>query len=66
MLKPTDKACFGQVNDLPGGESRLIQKALGVKMTLVNGEVLTENGEHTGTLPGQVLGNGKRLHGIAA
>jgi len=49
------------VNDLPGGESRLIQNALGVKMTLVNGEVLTENGEHTGALPGQVLGNGKRL-----
>jgi len=66
MLKPTDKACFGQVSELPGGESRLIQKALGVKMTLVYGEVLTENGEHTGTLPGQVLGNGKRLHGIVA
>jgi len=54
------------VNDLPGGERRLIQKALGVKMTLVNGEVLTENGEHTGALPGQVLGNGKRLDGMAA
>jgi hypothetical protein len=35
-------------------------------MTLVNGEVLTENGEHTGALPGQVLGNGKQIHGIAA
>ncbi len=53
------------VNDLPGGERRLIQKALGVKMTLVNGEVLTENGEHTGTLPGQVLGTRKRLDAIA-
>lgn len=53
------------VNDLPGGERRLIQKALGVKMTLVNGEVLTENAEHTGTLPGQVLGTRKRLDAIA-
>jgi len=45
------------VSDLPGGEKRLIQKALGVKMTIVNGEVLTEEGEHTGAFPGQVLEN---------
>jgi N-acyl-D-amino-acid deacylase len=47
------------VNDLPGGEKRLIQRALGVKMTMVNGEVLVEDGEHTGVFPGRVLGNGK-------
>jgi hypothetical protein len=39
------------VNDLPGGEKRLIQRALGVKMTMVNGEVLVEEGEHTGAFP---------------
>ena len=46
------------VNDLPGGEKRLIQKATGVKMTVVNGKVLVEDGEHTGGYPGRVLGNG--------
>jgi N-acyl-D-aspartate/D-glutamate deacylase len=46
------------VNDLPGGEKRLIQKATGVKMTIVNGKVLVEDGAHTGSYPGRVLGNG--------
>jgi N-acyl-D-aspartate/D-glutamate deacylase len=46
------------VNDLPGGEKRLIQRAIGVKMTVVNGKVLVEDGEHTGVYPGRVLGNG--------
>jgi N-acyl-D-aspartate/D-glutamate deacylase len=46
------------VNDLPGGEKRLIQRAIGVKMTVVNGKVLVEDGEHTGVYPGRVLGDG--------
>lgn len=46
------------VNDLPGGEKRLIQKANGIEMTIVNGQVLVANGEHTGALPGAVLGGG--------
>ncbi|MGH7766683.1 MAG: N-acyl-D-amino-acid deacylase family protein [Candidatus Binatia bacterium] len=45
-------------NDLPGGEKRLVQKSTGVQMTIVNGEVLTENGKHSGALPGRVLGKG--------
>jgi N-acyl-D-amino-acid deacylase len=45
------------VRDLPGGEKRLIQKAIGIEMTVVNGEVLVAQGEHTGALPGRVLGN---------
>jgi N-acyl-D-aspartate/D-glutamate deacylase len=45
------------VRDLPAGEKRLIQKALGIEMTIVNGEVLVDRGEHTGALPGRVLGN---------
>ncbi|MDH3445443.1 MAG: amidohydrolase family protein [Deltaproteobacteria bacterium] len=46
------------VADLPGGEKRLTQRAIGVKMTIVNGKVLVEDGEHTGDYPGRVLGNG--------
>ena len=48
-------------NDLPGGEKRLVQKAVGVKMTVVNGEVLTVDGVHTGALPGRVLGRSERV-----
>jgi len=46
------------VQDLPGNEKRLIQKATGIEMTIVNGEVLIEQGKHTGALPGAVVGNG--------
>ncbi len=45
------------VNDLPGGEKRLIQRAVGVKMTMVNGAILVQDGEHTGAFPGRVLRN---------
>jgi N-acyl-D-amino-acid deacylase len=48
------------VSDLPGGEKRLIQRAIGIAMTIVNGEVLVENGEHTGALSGAVLGGVNR------
>ena len=44
-----------EVNDLPGGLMRLRQKATGVDYTIVNGEVLLEEGEHTGAYPGRVL-----------
>jgi N-acyl-D-aspartate/D-glutamate deacylase len=30
-----------------------------VKATIVNGEILVENGEHTGAFSGRALGNGK-------
>jgi N-acyl-D-aspartate/D-glutamate deacylase len=46
------------ISDLPGGQKRLIQKATGIEMTIVNGEVLVEKGAHTGALPGTVLGGG--------
>ncbi len=45
------------VQDLPGNEKRLIQKATGIEATIVNGQVLVQQGEHTGALPGMVLGN---------
>ncbi len=55
------------VSDLPGGEKRLIQKANGIEMTIVNGQVLVAKGEHTGALPGAVLGgsNGSALQAAA-
>jgi N-acyl-D-aspartate/D-glutamate deacylase len=55
------------VRDLPGNEKRLIQKAVGIEATIVNGQVLVEQGEHTGGLPGMVLGgsNGSALQAAA-
>lgn len=41
--------------DLPGGARRLVQKAEGIKATLVNGAVAFQDGEATGTLAGTVL-----------
>jgi N-acyl-D-aspartate/D-glutamate deacylase len=43
------------VNDLPAGERRLKQKADGISATIVNGQVVLREQEHTGALPGQVL-----------
>jgi len=42
-------------HDLPGGARRLVQKADGIRATVVNGQVTMENGEATGNLAGQVL-----------
>jgi N-acyl-D-amino-acid deacylase len=42
-------------HDLPAGARRLKQKAEGVLATIVNGEVLLRNNEHTGALPGRLL-----------
>ncbi|HZP45108.1 MAG TPA: amidohydrolase family protein [Candidatus Binataceae bacterium] len=41
--------------DLPAGARRLKQKAEGILATVVNGQVLLRNNEHTGALPGQLL-----------
>jgi N-acyl-D-aspartate/D-glutamate deacylase len=43
------------VNDLPGGGPRLLQKATGIKATIVNGDLVFDAGEHTGALPGELL-----------
>ena len=42
-------------HDLPAGARRLKQTADGIKYTVVNGEVLLANNEHTGATPGQLL-----------
>ena len=46
--------------DLPTGAKRLIQHATGVHATVVGGETLLIDGEHTGALPGQVLRRNQR------
>jgi N-acyl-D-amino-acid deacylase len=43
------------VQDLPAKETRMIQKAAGVPHTVVNGEVVIQDGAPTGALPGKVL-----------
>jgi N-acyl-D-amino-acid deacylase len=43
------------MDDLPAGARRLVQRARGMKATIVNGEVLLRDGKHTGALPGRLL-----------
>jgi N-acyl-D-aspartate/D-glutamate deacylase len=49
-------------HDLPGGAARLTQRASGFLATVVGGQVLLEQGEHTGALPGSLIraGMGRR------
>ena len=42
-------------HDLPAGATRLVQKSVGIKATVVGGEVLPLDGDHTGAYPGQLL-----------
>jgi len=41
--------------DLPGGARRLVQKAEGIRATIVNGTLTMENGEATGRFAGEVM-----------
>ncbi|MDH3239876.1 MAG: amidohydrolase family protein [Alphaproteobacteria bacterium] len=43
------------VHDLPTGAHRILQKAVGIKETIVNGEVLMRGTQHSGRLPGRLL-----------
>ncbi len=45
------------VHDFPAGGWRIRELAQGIKNTIVNGEVLIEDGKHTGALPGRVMRN---------
>jgi N-acyl-D-aspartate/D-glutamate deacylase len=42
-------------NDLPTGVSRLKQRAVGFRATIVGGEIVLRDGEHTEALPGRLL-----------
>jgi N-acyl-D-aspartate/D-glutamate deacylase len=48
-----------QVNDLPGGAGRLVQRAEGYVATFVSGQQVIDHDETTGALPG-VLVRGRR------
>jgi N-acyl-D-amino-acid deacylase len=55
-----DPATFGPrvpevAHDLPTGARRLVQRATGLKATVVGGETLIEAGRHTGALPGRLI-----------
>jgi N-acyl-D-aspartate/D-glutamate deacylase len=59
-LNVFDPETFGPVlpevvHDLPTGARRLVQRSRGMKATIVVGEVLIEDGRHTGALPGRLL-----------
>lgn len=41
--------------DLPGGGKRFVAKATGIKATVVSGQILYQDGQHQGGLPGKVL-----------
>jgi len=43
------------VNDLPGNQPRLIERAEGIEYTIVGGEILFALGEYQGGLPGKVM-----------
>jgi N-acyl-D-aspartate/D-glutamate deacylase len=45
------------VHDFPAGGWRIRELAQGIHYTIVNGQVLLEDGRHTGALPGRVLRN---------
>ena len=45
------------VHDFPTGAMRIREPAAGIQMTVVNGQILLEEGKHTGALPGRVLRN---------
>jgi N-acyl-D-amino-acid deacylase len=46
-----------EASDYPGGVTRVLQHARGVHYTIVNGEVLIENGQFTGAYAGTVIRN---------
>ena len=48
-----------RVHDFPGGAPRFIQRAIGYRATVVNGQVILENDELTGVVGGSVLRNAR-------
>ena len=54
-----DPPWIGSVeHDLPGGEWRRVQRAIGYDAIIVNGEITFRNGECTGATPGRLLRHG--------
>jgi N-acyl-D-aspartate/D-glutamate deacylase len=42
-------------NDFPANSKRMVQRAVGMHYTIVNGRVINDQGRMTGELPGQIL-----------
>jgi N-acyl-D-aspartate/D-glutamate deacylase len=59
MFDPATVKCGQEtvVHDFPAGGWRIKEAAEGIFATVVNGQVLYEEGKHTGALPGRVLRN---------
>jgi N-acyl-D-amino-acid deacylase len=53
------------VHDFPANGWRMRELAEGIYYTVVNGEVLLEKGEHTGTHPGRVIKNARATVGAS-
>ena len=51
-----------KVHDFPAGAWRMRQLATGIHSTVVNGQILIEEGRPTGALPGRVLRNSYYTH----
>ncbi len=58
-LRPDPDWSYDQAYDLPGGDWRRIQRAVGYRWTIVNGEITLVDGEPTGTTPGRLLRGGR-------
>lgn len=54
------------VLNLPAGGRRLIQHADGYRYTVVSGEVIYENGEPAGALPGKLIRGPQPAPGAAS
>ena len=54
-----------RLRDIPGGGTRLANRAVGVRNVIVGGEVLVEGGADTGARPGRLL-RSSRYHGKTA
>lgn len=49
---------YDKAYDLPGGDWRRVVKAEGITTNMVNGEVIFDNGQCTGSTPGRIVSNG--------
>ena len=49
------------IHDLPAGGRRLVQTAQGYVATLVSGQVVMQDGQATGSLPGQLVRSGRSM-----
>ncbi|HEV8298593.1 MAG TPA: amidohydrolase family protein [Acidimicrobiales bacterium] len=53
-------------DDLPGGGRRLVQRSVGFRANIVNGEIILDDGEPTGARPGRLLRNRLARQQVAA